>query len=173
MGRIFLITGGARSGKSRYAEDLAKSLCRDGSRRCYIATAEAFDEEMRQRIRLHQERRKDDFFTVEEPVELGKAILEASGRAEVILVDCLTVWTGNLLYYGRLEQREKLIEALKEVACDVVLVTNETGMGIVPDNELSRRFRDVAGFVNQDVAAVAQTVVFMVCGLPMFVKGSV
>ncbi|MBP5163636.1 MAG: bifunctional adenosylcobinamide kinase/adenosylcobinamide-phosphate guanylyltransferase [Spirochaetales bacterium] len=171
---IYLITGGARSGKSTYAENLALRLCKDSSRRCYIATAEAFDDEMRSRIRAHQDRRAGKFFTVEAPVELGKAIEEVckEKRADVILVDCLTVWTSNLLYYERLEEKESLLSALKKAACDVILVTNETGMGIVPDNALSRRFRDEAGFVNQAVASVAQNVVLMVCGLPLSVKGS-
>lgn len=171
---IYLITGGARSGKSTYAENLALRLCKDSSRRCYIATAEAFDDEMKDRIRAHQDRRAGKFFTVEAPVELGKAIEEVckEKRADVILVDCLTVWTSNLLYYDRLEEKESLLSALKKVTCDVILVTNETGMGIVPDNALSRRFRDEAGFVNQAVASVAQNVVLMVCGLPMSVKGT-
>ncbi len=171
MAKVYLVTGGARSGKSRYAEQLAKSLCKDGNRRCYIATAEAFDDEMRERIRKHQERRVGEFFTVEAPVSLGEAILKQQGKSDVILVDCLTVWMGNLLHYNRLDETDKLIQALKNVSCPVVLVTNETGMGIVPDNELSRRFRDEAGFLNQAVASIADNVVFMVCGLPMAVKG--
>ena len=172
---IYLITGGARSGKSTYAENLALKLCKDSSRRCYIATAEAFDDEMRERIRIHQERRADKFFTVESTIELAKALKDVcdSKKADVILIDCLTVWTGNLLYHERLEEKEKLISALKEATCDVVLVTNETGMGIVPDNALSRRFRDEAGYLNQAVASIADSVVLMVCGLPVFVKGSV
>ena len=169
---VYLITGGARSGKSTFAEDLACRLCPDGSGRCYIATAEVTDDEMRERIKRHRERREGKFHTVEAPVELGKAIGENSAEAGVILVDCLTVWTNNLLYYGKEEERGALVTALKEASCDVVLVTNETGMGIVPANELSRRFRDLAGFINQDVAAVADTVVLMVCGLPLYVKGA-
>ena len=108
---IYLITGGARSGKSTYAENLALKLCKDSSRRCYIATAEAFDDEMRERIRLHQERRADKFFTVEAPIELSKAVTDVceSKKADVILIDCLTVWTGNLLYHERLEEKEKLL----------------------------------------------------------------
>ena len=169
---VHLITGGARSGKSTFAEDLACRLCSDSSRRCYIATAEVTDDEMKARIDRHRERREGKFYTVESPVELGKAIAENSDRADVILVDCLTVWTNNLLYYGKEDERGKLMEALREAECDVILVTNETGMGIVPSNELSRRFRDLAGFINQDVAAVADTVVLMVCGLPLYVKGA-
>ncbi len=172
MSKVYLVTGGARSGKSRYAEDLAKSLCKDGSRRCYIATAEAFDDEMKARIAAHRQRRKDDFFTVESPLELGAAISDAQDSSDVILVDCLTVWMGNLLHYNRLDLKDGLLEALRNAKCDVILVTNETGMGIVPMNKLSRPFRDEAGFLNQAVADVADTVVFMVCGLPMFVKGS-
>ena len=168
---VYLITGGARSGKSTFAEDLAYRLCPDAARRCYIATAEAFDDEMRRRISLHRQRRQDSFFTVEAPLELGKAITENCGRSGVILVDCLTVWTGNLLHYGKSEEQEKLLEALEKATCDVILVTNETGMGIVPDNALSREFRDQAGFLNQAVARIADTVVLMVCGLPMYVKG--
>ena len=173
MAEVYLVTGGARSGKSRYAENLAKSLCSDAKRRCYIATAEAFDDEMKDRIKKHQDRRAGEFFTVEEPVELGKAITDAQDRSNVILVDCLTVWMGNLLFYNRLEETDKLIRALKNAKCPIVLVTNETGMGIVPENELSRQFRDESGFLNQAVAEVADSVVFMVCGLPMFVKGKV
>jgi len=169
---VYLITGGARSGKSTFAEDLACRLCPDSSGRCYIATAEVTDDEMKARIERHRERREGKFRTVEAPVELGKAITENSSKAGVILVDCLTVWTNNLLYYGKEEERGKLVAALKDSKCDVVLVTNETGMGIVPANELSRRFRDLAGFINQDVAAVADTVVLMVCGLPLYVKGA-
>ena len=133
---VYLITGGARSGKSTFAEDLACRLCPDSSRRCYIATAEAFDDEMRKRIRLHRQRREGKFYTVEVPLELGKAISENSCRADVILVDCLTVWTGNLLHYGKLEEKGRLLDALSKASCDVILVTNETGMGIVPDNAL-------------------------------------
>ena len=173
MPKTYLITGGTRSGKSRYAEELARRLCPDGSRRCYIATAEAFDEEMKQRIAAHQSRRAGEFFTVEAPLELGRAITEAQKRSDVILVDCLTVWMGNLLHYGRLDQKEEFLKAVGNATCDVVLVTNETGMGIVPANELSRTFRDEAGFLNQAVAAIADNVVFMVCGLPMSVKGSI
>ena len=169
---VYLITGGARSGKSTFAEDLACRLCPDSSKRCYIATAEVTDDEMKARIERHRERREGKFRTVEAPVELGKAITENSSKSGVILVDCLTVWTNNLLYYGKEEERGKLIASLKDSKCDVVLVTNETGMGIVPANELSRRFRDLAGFINQDVAAVADRVVVMVCGLPLYVKGA-
>lgn len=178
MGRITLVTGGARSGKSSYAEHLALSYDCGAEKRVYIATAESFDDEMKQRIAKHQERRVGLFCTVEEPVKLGEAILKASKEAKVVMVDCLTVWTSNLLYYKKTNEVDELMKALETVSndythCDVILVTNETGMGIVPDNALSRQFRDLAGFTNQKVAKIADNVVFMVCGLPMAVKGSV
>lgn len=184
-GRIFLITGGARSGKSTYAESLAKRLCPEESRRCYIATAQAIDSEMQSRIQKHKQRRGNDFYTVEAPIQLGSAIKQQLGRCDVILVDCLTIWTSNLLYYNKISEKDDLLATLHCLhnpstidgagpsSPDIVLVTNETGMGIVPDNKLSRDFRDLAGFINQDVAKIADTVVLMVCGLPMFVKGSI
>ncbi len=186
MGKIVLVTGGARSGKSTFAEKLALSWTQDGvassstfapTKRVYIATAQAFDDEMRARIKAHQDRRKDAFTTIEEPIELGSAINQALSQLNnsgVILVDCLTIWTSNLLYYNRQEELEKLYNAittLKATDCNLILVTNETGLGIVPDNELSRRFRDLAGIINQKVAALATNVVFTVCGIPMYLKG--
>ena len=177
MGRLVLVTGGARSGKSTYAESLAIRLCSDARSRTYIATAQAFDDEMKERIRLHRERRGDLFRTMEEPVELARAVGDACRSSSVVLVDCLTVWTSNLLFYEREDEVQRLLDVLSSCVesspCDIVLVTNETGMGIVPANELSRRFRDLAGIVNQRVASVATDVVFMVCGLPMAVKGVV
>lgn len=183
MGRLVLVTGGARSGKSTYAESLAIRLCSDARSRTYIATAQAFDDEMKERIRLHRERRGDLFRTIEEPVELARAVGDACRSSSVVLVDCLTVWTSNLLFYEREDEVQRLLDVLSSCvegsscvdgsSCDIVLVTNETGMGIVPANELSRRFRDLAGIVNQRVASVATDVVFMVCGLPMAVKGVV
>ena len=172
MPAVYLVTGGARSGKSAYAENLACRLCPDGSRRCYIATAEAFDDEMKARIADHRKRREGRFFTVEAPIELGRAISESQEKSGVILVDCLTVWMGNLLHYGRLDQKDGLLKALENATCDIILVTNETGMGIVPANSLSRSFRDEAGYLNQAVARIADNVILMVCGLPMSVKGS-
>ena len=178
MGKVVLVTGGARSGKSTFAEKLALKLCAEPTHRVYLATAQAFDEEMKQRIKAHQERRKNLFVTLEEPVELGIVLQKACFQLEengVILVDCLTVWTSNLLYYKREKEAEKLYSSLEQIAtkpnCDLILVTNETGLGIVPDNELSRRFRDLAGIINQKVASLASNVVFTVCGIPMYIKG--
>jgi len=167
---ILLITGGARSGKSRYAEARAASL---GSRRLYIATAEAGDEEMAQRIAAHRKRRGEAWTTVEEPVRLTETLLEARHCADCALVDCLTLWLSNLLFHHEKNIEEKieaLAQALPRLDFSVVLVTNEVGAGIVPDNPLARRFRDLAGWTNQRLAAVADEVVLMVAGIPMIVK---
>jgi adenosylcobinamide kinase/adenosylcobinamide-phosphate guanylyltransferase len=168
---IILITGGTRSGKSKYAEERAATL---GSRRLYIATAEAKDEEMAQRIAVHQKRRGDAWTTVEEPVALAETLLAWRGRADCALVDCLTLWLSNLLFSTNGTQAdekvEALVQALLQLDFSVVLVTNEVGLGIVPENPLARRFRDLAGWTNQRIAAAADEVVLMVAGIPMAVK---
>jgi len=168
------VTGGARSGKSRYALARVEPY----RRRAFIATAEAIDEEMRDRIARHQAERADSFMTVEAPTHLGEAIRSLPGEVEAAVVDCLTVWLGNLMHhFGEDEERlgaevESLLEAVKAAPCDLVIVTNELGLGIVPDNELARRFRDLAGWLNQDVAGLADEVVLVVSGLPLFLKRS-
>ena len=168
---IILITGGARSGKSAYAEGRAAVL---GSRRLYIATAEAGDDEMAQRIAAHRKRRGKAWTTVEEPVRLAKTLLEWRGRADCALVDCLTLWISNLLVGGEPscveENVEALAQTLPQLDFSIVLVTNEVGAGIVPDNPLARQFRDLAGRANQRIAALAHEVVLMVAGLPIIVK---
>jgi adenosylcobinamide kinase / adenosylcobinamide-phosphate guanylyltransferase len=168
---IILITGGARSGKSAYAEGRAALL---GSRRLYVATAEAGDDEMAQRIAAHQKRRGDAWTTVEEPVQLAETLIEWRGRADCALVDCLTLWLSNLLLRGTPDRVEDNVAALAQTLprldFSVVLVTNEVGAGIVPDNPLARQFRDLAGRVNQRIAALATEVVLMVAGLPMIMK---
>jgi len=169
--QIILVTGGARSGKSQYAEQRAAEL---GLRRLYIATAEGKDEEMAQRIAEHQKRRGNDWTTIEEPVELSSALLAQRGRTDCALVDCLTIWSSNLLLrrdqnYAE-EKVEELVETLPRLDFHVVLVTNEVGWGIVPDNSLARKFRDLAGWANQRIAAAASEVVLTVAGIPMIVK---
>lgn len=168
---IILITGGARSGKSKYAEERAAAL---GSRRLYIATAEAKDDEMAQRIAAHQKRRGSAWTTVEEPVRLAETLLSWRGRTDCALVDCLTLWLSNLLFRcaeNPLEEKvEALVRALPQLDFPVVFVTNEIGAGIVPDNPLARQFRDLAGWTNQRIAAAANEVVLMVAGIPMVVK---
>jgi adenosylcobinamide kinase / adenosylcobinamide-phosphate guanylyltransferase len=169
--QIILVTGGARSGKSRYAEERAVEL---GTRLLYVATAEAKDEEMAQRIAEHKRRRDDAWTTIEEAVQLAEVLLAQRGRADCALVDCLTLWLSNLLLrrdtkYAE-EKVEELLKILPLLDSHIVLVTNEVGWGIVPDNSLARQFRDLAGWTNQRVAAIANEVVLTVAGIPMVVK---
>lgn len=169
--KVVLITGGARSGKSRYAEERARET---GARRLYLATAEAKDEEMARRIAAHRERRGDGWLTVEEPIELSRELLRRRGEVDCALVDCLTLWTSNLLLLHDVEavtkKIDELINALTLLDFHVFFVTNEVGSAIVPDNALARSFRDLVGWTNQRVAQSADEVVLMVAGLPVFVK---
>ncbi|MDQ2067352.1 bifunctional adenosylcobinamide kinase/adenosylcobinamide-phosphate guanylyltransferase [Xinfangfangia sp. CPCC 101601] len=166
---LTLITGGARSGKSTYAEVLAKGC---GLKRRYIATAQAFDGEMEERIALHQAQRGTDWVTVEAPLDLGFALAQAQPD-EVVLVDCLTLWlTNHLLADHELTtESARLIEALTACPARVICVTNEVGSGIVPLDALSRRFRDEQGRLNQRVAAAADLAVAVFAGLPLALKG--
>jgi len=171
MSKITLVTGGARSGKSRYALDMARPL----RRKTFIATAVAFDDEMRQRITRHRSERPLDFQTVEEPEDLARALRALPPDLEIALIDCLTVWVGNLMHRHpecgeEFPQIPAFLAALREVPCPVVVVTNEVGMGVVPENALARRFRDVAGRLNAAVAEIADTVVLLVSGLPVVIK---
>jgi adenosylcobinamide kinase / adenosylcobinamide-phosphate guanylyltransferase len=169
--QIILVTGGARSGKSKYAEQRIVEL---GGRRLYVATAEAKDEEMGQRIAEHQKRRGNRWTTIEEPIELTGALLARCGQTDCALVDCLTLWLSNLLICrdGKYveEKVDQLLETLPRLDFHVVFVTNEVGWGIVPDNPLARQFRDLVGWVNQRIAAAANEVVLTVAGIPMLVK---
>ncbi len=159
--------GGARSGKSRYAEALITRLPPPW---LYIATAQAFDDEMRARIAEHRARRAAGWRTVEAPLALPDALRDA-GNAPV-LVDCLTLWLSNLLLADAdLSAAEAALDAALGRAAPTVLVSNEVGLGIVPDNALARRFRDHAGRLHQRLAARADRVVLTVVGLPLFVKG--
>jgi adenosylcobinamide kinase / adenosylcobinamide-phosphate guanylyltransferase len=165
---IILITGGARSGKSTRAEARLRAFA---GRPVYIATAEALDDEMRERIAKHRARRGSEWLERETPLELVAALLETDGGG-ARLVDCLTLWLSNLMHAGRDWEKEAqlLVDALSRQKSPVVLVTNEVGLGIVPDNALARRFRDAAGILNQMVAQAADEVEFVVAGLPMRVK---
>ncbi len=165
---VILIGGGARSGKSRYA--LEKALSIDG-RRAFVATAEALDEEMTDRIQRHQVDRGENFTTIEEPLDLARVI--ADPTFDAMVVDCLTLWLSNLMFANKNCDREidALIAASEAAPGTVIFVTNEVGSGIIPtDNALSRDFRDRAGILNQRVAAIAQEVYFMVFGQPLRVK---
>jgi adenosylcobinamide kinase/adenosylcobinamide-phosphate guanylyltransferase len=165
---VVLITGGARSGKSRRAEARVRSL---PGRPVYIATAEALDAEMAERIAHHRIRRGNDWIEREVPLDLAEVLTETDGGG-ARLVDCLTLWLSNLLHAGRdwSHETELLTRTLQQQRSPVVLVTNEVGLGIVPDNALARKFRDAAGLLNQGVAAVADEVEFVVAGLPMRLK---
>jgi adenosylcobinamide kinase/adenosylcobinamide-phosphate guanylyltransferase len=165
---IILVTGGARSGKSTRAEARARAF---PGRPVYVATAEALDAEMRERIAKHRARRGNEWLECETPLELVTALAETDGQG-ARLVDCLTLWLSNLMHGERDWEREAILlaETLGRQNSPVVLVTNEVGLGIVPDNALARRFRDAAGILNQMVARVADEVEFVVAGLPMRVK---
>jgi adenosylcobinamide kinase/adenosylcobinamide-phosphate guanylyltransferase len=165
---IILITGGARSGKSTRAEARA---CAFPGKPVYVATAEALDAEMRERIAKHRARRGSAWLEHETPLELVAALVETDGRG-ARLVDCLTLWLSNLMHAERDWEKEAMLlaETLDRQNSPVVLVTNEVGLGIVPDNALARRFRDAAGILNQIVARVSDEIEFVVAGLPMRVK---
>ena len=166
---ITLVLGGARSGKSRYAEALVES---EPGPCIYVATAEAGDPEMAERIRQHRARRGERWRTVEAPLALGTALVDAAGDDGAILVDCLTLWLSNLMMAGRNVPTElkRLIADLPTLRAPVVFVSNEVGCGIVPANALARRFQDEAGWLNQAVAATADHVVYMAAGLPLVLK---
>jgi adenosylcobinamide kinase/adenosylcobinamide-phosphate guanylyltransferase len=166
---LSLVIGGARSGKSAFAEHLVTATTRP---RRYIATAEAWDDEMRERIARHRQDRGGDWLTVEAPLDLAEA-LRASGADEVVLIDCATLWlTNHLLADHDLNaEAEALVTALAACPAPVVIVSNETGWGIVPDNALARRFRDAQGRLNQRLAAEAGLVVTVIAGLPLTLKG--
>ena len=165
---IVLITGGARSGKSRRAEVLARSFA---GQPVYIATAEARDAEMNERIATHRARRGNVWVEREVPLDLVDALTATDGGG-ARLVDCLTLWLSNLLHAERDWSQEvaRLADALPRQRSPVIMVTNEVGLGIVPDNALARTFRDAAGMMNQTIAGVADAVEFVVAGLPMKLK---
>ena len=173
---ITLVIGGVRSGKSRYAQTLAAQM----DRVTFIATAESRDDdEMRSKIDRHRADRPETWPTVEEPLHLSSAITAATPTSDAILVDCLTLFAANLLEaHGDNEQAlvasiDALCEALKTSPCKVILVSNEVGSGVVPAYASGRRFRDLVGQINQRVATVADTVLLLVAGLPLAIKGSV
>ncbi len=170
---ITLVMGGCRSGKSRFALNQADLI--QGNQKIFLATSVPTDLEMDQRVARHQAERGEDWHTIEEPVMIHETIEQASQTADLILVDCLTLWTSNLLLaeYGEPEVMaavELLIEALHQSPCPVFLVSNEVGYGIVPDNALARQFRDLAGLVNQKIAAMADQVFLTVAGIPLALK---
>ena len=166
----YLITGGSRSGKSRQALELAKFA----EHPFYVATAAAGDDEMRERINKHKQERGSKWKTIEEQVELADAIktAQASG-ADCIVVDCLTLWTSNIMFSEDRkmdEELEKVLACISDCSVKLIFVTNEVGSGIVPGNAVSREFRDLAGIVNQKIASAVDTVILTVSGIPIQVK---
>lgn len=169
-----LVIGGCRSGKSSHALELAGKI--PGDKKFFIATGVPCDKEMEQRIKRHQKERGQSWATIEAPILLPEVIIENSRKADVILVDCLTLWISNLLRETE-DQEEinqhvrRLMLSVEEAQCPIILVSNEVGTGIVPENRLARLFRDVAGYVNQKIAACSNRVIWMVAGIPVPIKG--
>jgi len=164
-----LVLGGARSGKSRFAEALAE---KSGLEKIYVATGAAFDQEMAERIRAHRRQRGSSWLTIEEQLDLKGVLLRECLPGRAVLVDCLTLWLSNLIFANRNTDTETagLCEALADLKGPCVFVSNEVGMGIVPENALSRSFRDAQGRLNQTMAQVCSQVVFVAAGQPMLMK---
>jgi adenosylcobinamide kinase / adenosylcobinamide-phosphate guanylyltransferase len=170
--KIFVI-GGCRSGKSSHALELAENI---SGKRIFLATCIPYDDEMKERVSNHQQVRSRDWITIEEPVDLSDAIMENAATSGVVLVDCLTLWISNLMMKNisqeeMVQEVRQLTRSIQDAPCSVILVSNEVGSGIVPENPLARAFRDSAGMVNQNVAAVANKVIWMVAGIPVVIKG--
>jgi adenosylcobinamide kinase/adenosylcobinamide-phosphate guanylyltransferase len=173
MSKVTLVTGGARSGKSRYAEKLAESFA---PMRGYLATGQAGDAEMAARIARHRGRRGGEWQTVEEPLELSRAIARADGIYTVLLIDCITLWLSNLLFHCEedaaqvLQHVASFTESFGTLETPLIIVSNEVGMGIVPEHRLARSFRDLAGEANELIAARADEVYVTISGLPLRLK---
>lgn len=174
IGASALVMGGCRSGKSDHAQRLAEAA---GRRRLFIATCVPADEEMHQRVKRHRESRGEGWYTVEESLDIDSVILLNKQRFDAILIDCLTLWTTQLTLASASDEDvgrrlDALTAAMAAPGAPLIFVANEVGCGIVPENALARRFRDVAGRVNQRVAAAADHVVWMVAGIPVTIKPS-
>jgi adenosylcobinamide kinase/adenosylcobinamide-phosphate guanylyltransferase len=167
--RTTLVLGGARSGKSRHAQALAECMAPN---RVFIATAQAFDAEMRERIARHQADRDASWLTVEAPIDLAETILQHQDESGVLLIDCLTLWLSNLLLADQDVEPalNALVTAVQEATVPIIFVSNEVGYGIVPDNALARRFRDAAGQLNQRLSAICDATVLVVAGNPLPIK---
>jgi adenosylcobinamide kinase / adenosylcobinamide-phosphate guanylyltransferase len=170
---LTLITGGSRGGKS--ARAIAMAAAAPGARKFFIATAEPLDEEMRRRIELHQRTRPAGFQTLEEPRKLPALVESLVGHADLIVIDCLTIWISNLMGDGLsdgaiLGEAGTLVDLLSKLAFPAIVVTDEVGWGVVPDHPAGRRFRDLLGWANQAVARAANEVLLMVAGCPLRLK---
>ena len=166
-----LILGGARSGKSRLAEKIALE---SGLNVIYIATAQPLDEEMQERILHHQESRPREWQVIEEPLYLSEKLQESDAQNQLILIDCLTLWMSNLLLQDaselQMSQCQKLLTILPNLKSEIILVSNETGLGVVPMGNISRKFIDESGRLHQQIGQIAQKVVFCVAGFPIILK---
>lgn len=168
MGRIILITGGARSGKSSFAERLAK---KEGGKLIYIATAQGFDKEMQDRIKRHKIRRGNLWKVIEEPKRISDVLRKIDGGT--VLLDCVTLWVNNLMNDKEPKREiQRTLEIAKKGRFNTIIVTNEVGMGIVPENGLARRYRDLLGSINQIIARKADIVFLMCSGIPIVVKNA-
>lgn len=165
-----LVLGGAASGKSFFAEQLVKQT---GKNRIYVATSQVFDDEMRQKVEDHKAQRGANWLTIEEPLDMVKALVKAT-TDDIVLIDCATLWLTNhlLAEHDLVAEQDRFLDAIAACPAEIVIVSNETGLGIVPDNALARRFRNAQGRLNQAIAANADLVVFVAAGLPMVLKGS-
>lgn len=181
MSKIILITGGARSGKSSYALERAEAI---SSNRLFVATCPKIDSEMSERVRRHQEERNGrGWITVESEINLGAVIKERTAGIDVVLIDCITLWVNNILFAHDSDDSgvddhfigalcNEWLETTKHFAGTVICVTNEVGLGVVPDNSLARRYRDLVGTCNQLIGKNAGEVVLVSCGIPLFLKKS-
>lgn len=172
--KTLLVTGPCRSGKSACALEHAEHC---GSRRLFIATAQIFDEEMEARVKRHRAERDPSWTTIEEPFDPAAVIQKHQAAYDVILLDCITLWLTNLLGQDMsdatiLERVDELCTLLQQTPAHIIMVTNETGWSIVPENPLARRFRDLAGFANQRLARAAESVILTVAGIPLVIKES-
>ncbi|MBP2549220.1 adenosylcobinamide kinase/adenosylcobinamide-phosphate guanylyltransferase [Neorhizobium galegae] len=169
-GKITFVLGGARSGKSRFAEGLATE---SGLQKHYVATGQAWDDEMRHRIAQHRADRGDGWVTHDVPIDLAAALTQIASPDRIVLVDCLTLWLTNLMMAERPveEEARQMVASLDRLSGPVVFVSNEVGLGIVPENRMARQFRDYAGRLHQQLAAVSDTVFFIAAGLPLKMKG--
>jgi adenosylcobinamide kinase / adenosylcobinamide-phosphate guanylyltransferase len=174
MAQITLLTGGVRSGKSSYALELAHACA---GPKCFIATAQAFDSEMSTRIENHKTSRGKNYITIEEPVDLASALAKCRElNAQTIVIDCLTVWIGNLMHSYNCDTmkmnaaKQDFIQALQQITARCFIVTNEVGWGIVPENKMARDFRDFSGSLNQEIAKLAESVYLLCSGIPLKIK---
>ena len=172
--KIVFITGGARSGKSQFALEMARNF---PGPRAYLATAQAMDEEMGGRIRRHQESRGKDWQTLEEPLDIAGVLARVGNQFGLILLDCLTLWLSNAMMAGWPEEKvltetDRFLRAARDAESSILIVSNEVGLGIVPENADARTFRDWSGWIHQKMAREADEVYFLLCGIAQKIKGN-